>query len=68
MVSYQFTKEQLCKVLADTIDMYLEYVDVHGHDPVRGALAAIDETVQGLDAERELASLGEVMQLNQLLH
>jgi len=67
MVRYQFTQEQFCKVLADTLDMYLEYVDVHGHDRVRAAMAAIDETLQGLDAEKELADLGEVRALNQLL-
>jgi hypothetical protein len=67
MISYQFSREQLCKVLADTIEMYLEYVDVHGLEPARGAMAAIDETLQGLDAERELKSLGEVRTLNQLL-
>jgi hypothetical protein len=66
MIRYQFTQEQLCKVIADTLDMYLEYVDVHGHDRVRAAMAAIDETVQGLDAEKELADLGEVTILNQL--
>ena len=66
MVLYQFTQEQFCKVLADTIDMYLEYVDVHGHDRVRAAMAAIDETLQGLDAEKELAGLVEVTTLDQL--
>ena len=67
MVLYQFTQEQFCKVLADTIDMYLEYVDAHGRDRVRAAMAAIDETLQGLHAERDLADLGEVTALNQLL-
>ncbi len=66
MVRYQFTQEQLCKVIADTLDIYLEYVDIHGQDPVRAAMAAIDETVQGLDAEKELAELGEVTTFNQL--
>ena len=67
MISYQFSREQLCKVLADTIEMYLEYVDVHGLDPRRGAMAAIDETIQGLDAEKELENLGEARTVNQLL-
>lgn len=67
MISYQFSQEQLCKVLADTIERYLEYVDIHGLDPMRGAMAAIDETIQGLDAERQLQNLGEVSTLNQLL-
>jgi len=66
MIRYQFTQEQLCKVIADTLDIYLEYVDVHGHDRVRAAMAAIDEALQGLDAEKELAELGEVTTLNQL--
>ena len=66
MVLYQFTQEQFCKVIADTLDIYLEYVDVHGHDRVRAAMAAIDEALQGLDAEKELAELGEVTTLNQL--
>ena len=67
MISYQFSREQLCKVLADTIEMYLEYVDVRGMDPVRGAMAAIDETIQGLEAEKELENLGEARAFNQLL-
>ncbi len=67
MISYQFTREQLCKVLADTIEMYLEYVDGRGLTPVRGAMVAIDETIQGLDAEKELEGLGEVRTLNKLL-
>jgi len=67
MVLYQFTQEQFCKVLADTLDMYLEYVDVHGHDRMRAAIAAIDEVLQGLDEERELAELGELRTLNQLV-
>ena len=66
MIRYQFTQEQLCKVIADTLDMYLEYVDVRGHDRVRAAMAAIDETLQGLDAEKELGELGGVMTHNQL--
>lgn len=67
MISYQFSREQLCKVLADTIEMYLDYVDGRGLTPVRGAMAAIDETIQGLDAGKELESLGEVRTVNQLL-
>ncbi len=67
MIRYQFTQEQFCKVLADTLDMYLEYVDVHGRDRVRAAMAAIDETLQGLEVERELVDRGEVTVLNQLL-
>ncbi len=65
MIRYQFTQEQLCKVIADTLDMYLEYVDVHGHDRVRAAMVAIDEILQGLDAEKNLADLREVTALNE---
>lgn len=46
--------------------MYLEYVDVHGYEPVQAATAAIDEIVQGLDVERELIRLGEMNGLNQV--
>ena len=67
MISYQFSREQLCKVLADTIETYLEYVGGHDMDPVRGAMAAIDETIQGLEAEKELENLGEARAFNQLL-
>ncbi len=67
MISYQFTREQLCKVLADTIEMYLEYVDGRGLTPKREAMAAIDGTIQGLDAEKESEGLGEVRTLNKLL-
>ena len=54
-------------MLADTIEMYLEYVGGRGMDPVRGAMAAIDETIQGLEAEKELENLGEARAFNQLL-
>ncbi len=61
------TLEQLCKVLANTIEMCLEYADIHGYDRVRRALAAIDEILEGLDTERELVNRGEITALNQLL-
>ena len=56
---YTFTREQLNQLLLSTIALFLEYRDVHGKAETDGAdLCAVNETFEGLDAEREMARDG----------
>jgi len=54
-MSYHFTQEQLSSLLYATIDMYLEFRDVHEHAAEASRFESVDEMFQGLDADRELA-------------
>ena len=56
---YAFTEEQLRRVLYGTIEMFLEYRDVHGRTEDRAVFPAVNEVFEGLDAERELVATGE---------
>lgn len=56
---YRFTRAQLSKLLFDTIEMLIEWRDHHGHSEESAATGAVHETLDGLDAERELAAAGE---------
>lgn len=53
--AFHFTRKQLNDLLFATIDMYLEFRDVHEHDADGSRFDAVDEMFQGLDADRELA-------------
>lgn len=53
--TFTFTREQLNDLLFATIDMYLEFRDVHEHDTDGSRFEAVNEMFQGLDADRELA-------------
>lgn len=55
MNTYHFTQDQLISLLHATIDMYLEFRDVHEHEAEASKFEAVDEMFQGLDADRELA-------------
>ena|SRR5262245_11804931 len=60
LMHYTFTRDQLVRLLGGTIQMFVEYRDVHGKPEQDGAdLAAVSEKLEGLDAERELADAGE---------
>jgi hypothetical protein len=59
-MDYTFTRDQLFRLLGGTIEMFVEYRDVHGKPEQDGAdIAAVSEMLEGLDAERELAEAGE---------
>lgn len=59
-MDYTFTRDQLFNLLTGAIEMFIECRDVHGHPETDGAdIAAINEVLEGLDAERELADAGE---------
>jgi hypothetical protein len=60
MTTYSFTEEQLRRVLADTIARHIAYRDVQGYPEQDAALAAVNETLQGLSGEQERAAAGEV--------
>lgn len=57
--TYKFTREQLTNLLHGSIQMFLEYRDVHGKDEEAARWAAVAEEMEGLDADRELVAMGE---------
>ncbi len=60
MQTYQFTRDQLFRLLSGTIEMFVEYRDLHGYTERDGAdIAAVSEMLEGLDAEQELTDAGE---------
>src|SRR5688572_18085038 len=56
MQTYRFTRAQLELAINDGIKLFLEYCDKHDYDDDNARFAAIDEIVQGLDADRELVA------------
>lgn len=60
MTNYTFTRNQLNTLLFATIDMLIEFRDVHGHEEDGARFEAVDEMFQGLDAEREMVASGEL--------
>jgi len=64
---YTFTGDQLTRLLEQTIDLFCENLDHHMHVKDAAQAATVGETLQGLDAERELWEQGEVKQPGQLL-
>jgi hypothetical protein len=58
-MEYRFTREQLVNLLTASIDMHIEYRDVHGYEELDAQILAVGEMFEGLDAERELAEAGE---------
>ncbi len=66
-MNYTFTRDQLYRLLGGTIEMFIEYRDVHGKAESDDAdLAAVSEMLEGLDAERELADVGECTPIMQV--
>ena len=55
-MNYRFTREQLDKLLQQTIEMYIEYKDVHGYSSDLSHDYAVMEMLTGLDADRELVA------------
>ena len=64
---YKFTYEQLYDLLAETVDMFCEYIEKHGHVKESARSAAVLEALERLDVERELWEQGEVTKLSQVL-
>ncbi len=60
MSTYEFTDQQLSKLLDGVIGMYEEFRKVHGYSDERAKPNAIAEMFEGLNAERELVSAGEL--------
>lgn len=57
--TYKFTRRQLNSLLDATIEMFFEYRDVHDKPEVSAKFAAIQEMMEGLDADKELVAMGE---------
>jgi len=66
--AYTFTPGQLYKLLTETVGLYVEYVSVHDYTPQAARTQVALDTAEGLDAEQELADLGEIepMQMSQV--
>jgi len=58
--SYTFTPAQLYRLITESIDLYVEYINVHDHIPEAARHATATDAQDGLDAEQELADLGEL--------
>lgn len=58
---YLFTDAQMYSVLEGAINLFLEWRDKHGKDEGNAAHAAIQDIIEGLDAERELVASGEII-------
>jgi hypothetical protein len=52
---YAFTAEQLTRLLENTVDMFVEYRDVHGREEPAAKECAVLEMFQGVDADQELS-------------
>ena len=57
---YQFTDDQLSRLLHGTLEIFREFRDVHGQDEDSASINAVLETLGGLDAEIELVAHGEI--------
>ena len=57
---YQFTHQQLDRLLNAAIELFIEYRDQHGHDEVEARPLAVSEVLEGLDAESELVDYGDL--------
>ena len=55
MNEYTFTGDQLNRLLAETIELYLENVNQHGQTHDRALAEAVLGVLDGLDAEQELS-------------
>jgi hypothetical protein len=53
-------RDKLIELLAGTIGMYQEYIEVHGHSEDSAKWAAINEVVTGTEAMIELDDHGEL--------
>jgi hypothetical protein len=53
-------QSKLYEFLEGTITMYIEYVDVHGHEPERAIHSAINEMLGGTQAMIQLDDDGEL--------
>ena len=60
MTVYHFTSNQLVNLLSDVIGLRDEYIELHGYDHEQAVGFAIIDTIEGLDAERDLVAAGEL--------
>lgn len=57
--TYAFTQTQLFKMLSGALGLFIEYRDKHEKDEEQAGACAISEVLDGLRADRELATEGE---------
>ena len=68
MNEYTFTGDQLGALLRGAIELRDEYINVHGKDPDAATWSAVLDTIDGLDAEKELLASGEQFTPSRVLH
>ena len=61
-MTYQFTSEQLTRVMGWAIDSFVEHIDKHGKDEETAQACAIREVFDALSAERELLEDGVILE------
>ena len=64
---YKFSQQQLRRLLDETIGLYQEYHHQHGRIEAQARLQAVQDTLEGLDAERELFLAGEIQRPGQTI-
>ena len=64
---FHFTRMQLAEALEGVIDMLIEYRDKHGYMEDTAKLKAMQEIIEGIDAEYELFLQGEANLRAQLM-
>jgi hypothetical protein len=57
-MKYQFTSEQLTKLLDGAIQLFLEYRDLHGCDEATAQGRAVVDALDGLNGEAKLLADG----------
>ncbi len=67
MTEYRFTADQLCKLLDGTVELFVEYIEQHGHSAVSARAHAVQDITECLDLERELWEQGEIFNPSQVL-
>ena len=67
MNEYTFTGDQLGALLRGVIELRDEYIHVHGKAPDAATWSAVLDTMDGLDAEKELLVSGEQFTPSQVL-
>jgi len=56
MQTYRLTKAQLEAALRGAIGLYLEFRDIHDHEDDMAQDSGVNEVLEGLDADQELAA------------
>lgn len=65
--NYKFNSNHLYRLINDSIDLYFEYREKFDKSDEEARSQVFLDTLDGLEAERELFELGEVLNPNQII-